>query len=86
MTFREWLKSTNLSISAFARLMETERNTVIRMLKDKAPSPQIRIKLMARTKKMSIPLTYELQEEIFNITKKQKKATIFVCHCEECPK
>lgn len=84
MTFKKWLEGTGLSISAFARSMQIERNTVIRMLKNAAPSAKIRLKLMARTKKMPTPLTYELMEKMFSAPKKSKKSKITLCYCEEC--
>ena len=84
MTFKKWLEDTGLSISAFARSMQIERNTVIRMLKSDAPSAKIRLKLMARTKKMPTPLSYDLMEKMFRVPKKRKKSTIMLCHCNEC--
>jgi len=84
MKFREWLNTTNLSVAAFARLMEIDRNTVFRMLKDLAPSKKVHIKLSARTKNMKVPLTYKLMGEMFKISEKPKKSNIYTCHCEDC--
>ena len=84
MTFNEWLKTTNLSVAAFSRLMEIDRNTIFRMLKNYAPSKKIQIKLSARTKKMAVPLTYKRMRKMFDIPEKQIKKEVYTCCCEEC--
>jgi len=84
MTFKEWLQTTNLSVAAFARLMEIDRNTVFRMLKGLTPHRQIQMKLSARTKKMKVPLNPRTISEMFQVPEKSKIPKVYTCHCEDC--
>lgn len=72
MKFKKWFEESGLSMYALARMCMINRMTIKNLVDGKRPSVKTVNKLIKMTKRMTVPVSYDLFEKVKGKRRKEK--------------